>query len=207
MSRLEVIFNLKSRFLISGLLTLSFFERCQTKTSVDKHRQTAVAPITKSITRLDTIIQKLKSNGEITKNDILTLGVIDTSHIHASSAEESYCDTTVQLNDSIFYSIIKLSDAGGNCSHSFIVTFNEKGKKAIASEYLEPDCDIDYSWDSYELFDYKIVSKDSIRLIKTTTFQKRNRISDNEEENIDHKQTEKSYFVIHPTGQIKISNQ
>ena len=193
--------NSKIRLLILTLLMLSFIEQCKPKSD---SQQTGISSVTHSrtTTTFDTIIRQLKTRSELTRIDILTLDVIDTTY-SKTSGETAYCDTTVQLSDSIFYSIIYISDDGGNCSHYFIVTINENNKKAITSKYLRPDCDIDFSRSSYDLFDYKILSKDTIELTQTTVFQKKNKSSDDEEENIDHKQTEKSFFIVQPGGHIK----
>lgn len=178
-------------------------EHCKRKTNSDKSTDVSILPTLKtdSISEFDTLIQQLKTMSELVKEDLLALN-IDTFYSYKST-ETSYCDTTVQINDSMFYSLIDLSDEGGVCSHTFIVTVNEKQKKTIASKYLQPDCDVDFSWDSYDLYYHEIISKDSIRLIRTTIFQKKNKSSANEEENIDYKHIQKFWFTILPTGQIK----
>ena len=193
----------KIKLLLLTHLLLYFFEQCKTKTE-RTNKATSIDALTTSaaMTRFNTIMHRLKTRSELTKSDILALDIFDTSYSKAST-ESVYCDTTVQLNDSIFYSIVQLPIEGGNCSHYFILTINENHKMAIASRYLKPDCDIDYSWDSYDLFDYKIISKDTIELTQTTVFQKKNKISEDEAENIDHKHMEKCYFVVQPGGFIK----
>ena len=115
-----------------------------------------------------------------------------------------YCDTTVQLSNDIFYSIISLSDTFGVCSYYFILTIDEKRKIAIASEFLEPACDIDFSVDSYKLYDHFVVSKDSILLRETTIYQKNNRTSNNEEENIERKEIKDQYLIVKQTGKISL---
>jgi len=193
----------KPKLLLFGFISLLILEHCKTRTNADKSTQASVVPVTKtdSIAVFDTIILQLKSKSELIKEDLLELN-IDTNYSYKSD-ETSYCDTAVQLNDSIFYSIIDVSDQAGVCRHTFIVSINEKQKKAIASRYLQPFCDVDYSWDSYVLYDHQIISKDSIQLTKTTIFQKKNRVSTDEEENIDHKQIRKFWFLISPAGQIR----
>jgi hypothetical protein len=192
----------KFNLLSLALFALLILEHCKAKTNTDKSNDVSILPTLKtdSLSGFDTIIQQLKTMSELVKEDLLALN-IDTFYSYKST-ETSYCDTTVQLNDSVFYSLVELSDEGGVCSHTFIVTVNEKQKKTIASKYLHPDCDVDYSWDSYDLYDHQIISQDSILLIKTTIFQKKNKSSTNEEENIDHKQIQKFWFTILATGQI-----
>lgn len=191
------------KFIFFGLLTWFVLTGCQTKKEPGNHSREMILPTDKTLppTKFDTIIQRLKNNSVLTKKDILALKVIDSSYAHGSG-ETSYCDTTVQLNDSIFYSIINLTDQYGICSHSFILTIDEKTKEAISAKYLQPDCDIDYAQDSYALFEYRIISKEKIQLTQTTVFQKKNRASENEEENIDHTQHQIHYFIISPKGQI-----
>jgi len=83
----------------------------------------------------------------------------------------------------------------------------EKSKQIINSKYLHSDCDIDYSWDSYDLYDDEIISPNKIHLIRTTIFQKKERKSSNEDENIDHKKIQHNYFLISPVGQISLSEE
>lgn len=157
--------------------------------------------LTSPVSKVDTIIHLLKNGTTfIPISNILELNVIDTSYSYSSKSV--YCDTAVQVSPDIFYSIISLGDTLGICSHYFILTIDETNKTAITSKYLHQDCDIDYSSDSYDLFDHKIVSKDSIRLTQRTIYQKKNRTSNNEEENIELEETKASYFIIRPTGQI-----
>jgi len=197
-----MILNSQTKLLLLTLLLLFFFEQCKSKTD-GANKATSIVAVTTSAaaSRFNRIMDQLKTTGELTKKDILALDIIDTTYSKAST-EIVYCDTTVRLSDSIFYSIIQLPIEAGNCSHYFIVTINENSKKAIASTYLKPDCDIDYSMDSYNFFEYNIVSKNNIELIKTTVFQTKNKSSDDEEKNIDHKHTEKSYFVVQSGGHI-----
>ncbi|MEO6166728.1 MAG: hypothetical protein ABIO46_06385 [Chitinophagales bacterium] len=68
---------------------------------------------------------------------------------------------------------------------------DKKNKKAIASKHLDPACDIDFSVDSYNLVEQKIISKDSIQIHQTTIYQKKNRTSNDEEENIERKEKKK----------------
>lgn len=199
----------KSQLLLFALISLLILGHCKIKTTADKDTQVPVIStisITKtdSLTGFDKIIQQLKTERELIREDIIALN-IDTFYSH-NSGETSYCESTVQLNDSIFYSIIALPDQAGVCSHTFIVTINEKKRQAITSRYLEPDCDVDYSWDSYDLYEHKKISKDTLQLIKTAIFQKKNRVFSNEDENIDHKKIQKYWFIILPTGEIRSPN-
>lgn len=151
-------------------------------------------------TPMDSLIKQLKINAAVVTVDINSLGM-DSLHLHVSR-ENSYSDTSVQINDSIFYSIIDLSDSAGLCTHSFVIAINEKTKKVISSKYLLPDCDIDFSLDTYDIYDYKIISKNTIKVIKTSVFQKKHRQSSNEDENIDHKEIMEYYFTISSEGII-----
>jgi hypothetical protein len=186
-------------FLVSGILLFALFEQCETKPDTNK----PVGEATIQATRFDRIIQKLKSNSELLKSDLPELK-IDTTYANASG-ETSYCEKTVQLNDSIFYSFLHLADTLGTCSHTFVVTINEKRKTTVASKYVEPDCDIDYSSERYELYDHRVISRDSILLTSTTVIQKKNSTSPREEDNIDHKDSSSSYIVISPSGHISFS--
>ena len=185
------------KYFLPGLLAFILFAQCKTKT--EKSAETPIPYMSK----FDSIVRDLKEQRELVRDDLLALKVIDTFYSYRS-AETSYCDTTVQLSDSSFYSIIDVNDSGGTCTHVFIVTIDEKNKRALASKYLEPVCDIDYSMDSYELYEHKIISRYSILLTKTTVFQKKDKILGDEEQNIDHKVIETRYFIISPEGQINI---
>lgn len=138
--------------------------------------------------------------------DLIALKIIDTTFT-TQLGETSYCDTTLTLNDSIYYSILSVGDRAGICSYIFLASLDKKSKEVIGSKYLHPDCDVDYSSDTYELCEYSIVSRDKIQLTETTIFQKRNRTSPNEEENIDHKLEQKSFIAISQAGQINHSKQ
>jgi hypothetical protein len=152
---------------------------------------------------LDSVIFKLKACQELSPKEILLLNTIDTNYSYSTNG--AFCDTIVQINDSIFYSVISLSDTSGICSFYFIVTIDEKNKKAVDSRYFQPGCDVDYASDSYELYDYKIVAEDSIRSTKTIVYQKENRCSPDESENIEREETKDTYFVISPEGKIRVA--
>jgi hypothetical protein len=193
----------KSKLLFIGLLTLVFVTQCKTKSTTDKTNQKASLAQTKNVsaTLFDTINELLHSRSELITEDLIKMKVIDTS-ITSGLSETCYCDTTIQLNDSIYYSIISANDEAGICTYFYVATVNEKSKNVVTSKYLHPDCDVDYSFDIYELYDHKIISQDKIQITKTTIFQKKDSTSANEEENIDHKQTRKNFITISETGQI-----
>jgi len=183
---------------------LSLLEQCQPKPNSDNTAQAPTAPtaeITPAIS-FDSIVQVFKDQYVLTNEEILELKIIDTTYSY--NTEVSLRDTTIQLNDSIFYSVISLYDKQNLCSFKFIVTIDEKNKKAIASQYLQPDCDVDFSRDSYELYNHKVISSNRIQLTKTTVFQKKDRTSLNEQENIDHKEVQNSFVGISQAGQISI---
>jgi hypothetical protein len=193
----------KIKLFIFGFLAIFVFEHCQPKTNGDGSSQTPTTPAAElgPATKFDSIVQQLKGFGTLTKADMNELNIIDTSYSYDSSAT-IYCDTTIQLNDSIFYSIIFLPDQYGVCSYNFIVTIDEKNKRAIASQYLNADCDIDFSAGVYDLYEHKIVASDIVHLTKTTIFQKKDKTSGNEQENIDHSKEQISFFRISQAGKI-----
>jgi hypothetical protein len=195
------------KLLLFGLFTFTFATRCKTHNSSDKSTvdttKSQVSTIT-AATKFDTVPEQLNSKSELMTDDLIALKIIDTT-LTTRIAEACYCDTTVHLNDSVYYSIISANDEAGLCTYFFVAGFNKKSKNVIASKFLHPDCDVDYSQDTYELYDHSIISKDKIQLTKTTIFQKKNRTSLNEEENIGHKQTQKNIISISETGQISDS--
>ncbi len=154
-----------------------------------------------SQTGIDMTIRLLKASKTLSIESIRALNVVDTFYSYGSKGDV-YCDTTVQLTKDIFYSIISLSDNFGVCSYYFVVTIDEKNNKAIASKYLDSACDIDFSADHYKLYDHKIISKDSIQVQQTIIYQKKNRVSNDEEENIERKETTDHFVIIRSTGEI-----
>ena len=190
------------KILVFGLLTLVIATQCKTKSSSDNDNGAAkTSDKNLAITGLDTSITQFITGHELMTHDLVQLKIIDTS-IATPLSETCYCDTTVQLNDSISYSIISVNDEAGLCTYFFIASLNKKNGKVIASKYLHPDCDVDYSMDTYETHEHIIVSKNKIEVTNTTVFQKKNRISPGEEQNIDHKQTQKNLITISLAGQI-----
>jgi hypothetical protein len=195
------------KLLFIGLLVPILAAQCKTKTSSgETNTDTTTTQVSRNLaaTKFDTVSQQLSSKSELMTENLIALKMIDTA-LTTRLSETCYCDTTVQLNDSIYYSVISVGDQAGVCSYVFLSSMDQKSKRVISSKYLHPDCDVDYSWDTYELFDHSIISKDKIQLTKTTVFQKKNRTSPNEEENIDHEQEEKSFIRISPSGQINES--
>ncbi len=186
-------------YILFGLLISFLFGQCQTKSSADEQ----ASLILEKALHIDSTISILKSNGTISIDNIRELNIVDTVYSYGSKGDVN-CDTTVQLSNEIFYSIISMPDTLGVCTYFFIVTIDEKRKKAIASEILEPACDIDFSADSYQLYDHYIVSKDSILLRETTIYQKKNKTSNNEEENIERKEINDQILFIKQTGEISL---
>lgn len=190
---------IKSKVSICGLLALLLAAQCKTNSSTDKtdHHKSLKTPATK----FDTVNEELISQSELLTKDLIALKIVDTG-LAPELIETCYGDETIQLNDSVYYSIIVGNDEAGVCSYFFVASLNRKSKVVIASKFLYSDCDIDYSQDSYDVYEHKLISKGKIQVIKTTVFQKNNKTSSNEEENIDHKQTSESYIVISQAGQI-----
>lgn len=149
----------------------------------------------------DSTIRLFKSSGTfIPIADLIQLTVIDSTYVVDSRT--LYCDTAVQLNENIFYSIISLGDTSAICNNLFVITIDEKNKKAIASKYLQPECDIDCTLDNYTIYEYSIRSQDTIRLTETTVYQKQIQVSNNQFKNSEQKEIKESYITIDETGQI-----
>ena len=155
-------------------------------------------------TKFDTVNEQLNSKSELMTEDLVAMDIIDTT-LTTQLSETCYCDTTIQLNDSIYYSVISANDEAGLCTYFFVATLNKVSKKVIASKFLHPDCDVDYAPDTYELHEHEIVSREKIQVTNITVVQKKNRTSPNEDDNIDHKQTQKNFITISQTGQINSS--
>lgn len=197
----------KIKILAFGILTLVIATQCKPKSSQDNDKaHTFILPSQeKSATTIfNTITKQFFTGNELMTHDLVGLKIIDTS-LTIPLSETCYCDTTIRLNDKVSYSVISVNDKAGLCTYFFIASLNRENGKVVASKYLHSDCDIDYSLDTYELHEHKIVSNDKIELINTTIFQKKSRTSADEEENIDHKQISKNVFAISQTGQINDS--
>lgn len=149
------------------------------------------------------ITEQFTPGSQLITHDLIQLNIVDTI-VYSSLGEVSLCDTTVQLNDSISYSIISVNDAVGICRYFFIATFNKGKDKIIEATFIHPDCNIDYSLDTYELYGHALIDKDKIEITNTITFQKKNKISSDEEQNIDHQQIQQHVITISPNGQIGV---
>lgn len=183
----------RAAYILFGLLINSLFGQCQTKSIAEK--------ISNKAARFDSTIILLKNNGTLSIDNIRELNIVDTAYSYASKGDV-HCDTTVQLTNDIFYSIISLPDTFGVCSYYFVLTVDEKKKKAIASKLLESACDIDFSNESYSLYNHIVVSKFCILLRETIVWQKKNKSSVDEEENINSKEIKDQYLFIKQTGEI-----
>ena len=198
----------KLKLLFFGLLTLVIAAQCQTKSTepdkaIDSNKLTQEKFV---VAKFDTINQQLIGGNELMTHDLVELKIIDTS-VTTQLAETCYCDTTIQLNDSIAYSVISVNDEAGLCTYFFLASLNLKNKTIAATKFLHPACDVDYSWDSYDLYDHEIISPNKIHVTKTMIFQKKERKSMDEDENIDHKEIQHSYLNISPAGQISLSKK
>jgi hypothetical protein len=158
----------------------------------------------KSNSRFDSVIHFLRSKDDLKKEDLLVLNIIDTNYLYPAG-ETSYIVTTRRLNDSISWSIIELNDTLGICGYPFIVTINEYAGKAVDSYRLGSNCNIDFSMDIYDLSEYSVTNDSAVKIIETTIFQKKNRTSSDDEENIDRKETKESYIAILPNGKIYLA--
>lgn len=149
------------------------------------------------------IVRLLAGQKEITREDLISLHVLPPEYT-VGMKSFVYYDTTVFLNNSLFYSIISLGDSAGICSHFFIVTADREKEKAITAAYLMPDCDSDLSRENETRYEYKVLSKDTVLrkeiLITRDTAEKQG----NREETEKIKEVAASYFIIQPSGEIKV---
>ncbi len=195
------------RLLLIVLITFNLAQ-CKSETSTtNNNRDPGKIKESKNstATKFDIVSEQLISKSELMTEDLIALKIIDTT-ISTQLSETSYSDTSVQLNDSIYYSIIAVGDQAGVCSYVYLASMNKNRKKLISSKYLYPDCNIDYSLDTYNIYEHSIIDLDKIQLTKTTVFQKKKRTSSDEEENIDHKQIQKNLITILQSGQINVQH-
>jgi hypothetical protein len=194
------------RLVIKTLFILFIGAGCMSCNSQDKSNPNLAVTndSTTLATKDDSILDHLATDSELHTKDLIPWKIVD-SGFAGQLGEFYYVDTTVRVNDSIRYTIISTGDRAGVCSHIFVATIGAKAKTAIDSKYLYSDCDVDYAIDQYDLFDYLVISRSSIRVAKTTVFQKKDRTSLNETENIDHLEIAESLVTISENGQINIS--
>jgi len=149
----------------------------------------------------DSTIQLFKNSGTfIPISNLIQLNIIDSTYVVDSRT--LYCDTAVQLNADIFYSIVSLGDTSGICSNLFVITIDEKNKKAIASKYLQPECDVDCTLDNYTIYEYLVISTNTVHLTETTVNQNQVKVSKGQLKNNKQKEIKESYVTIDNTGQI-----
>jgi hypothetical protein len=191
--------RLKQKWKYLGIILLLAIASCDSKKGEATSQSNTI-----SVTAFDSLIFDLKDLRELMTSELVENKLIDTAEIISGVGETAYPGSTVQLNDSIFYSIITINDKMGICSYYFVLSINEKSKTSIASVYLHSGCDVDFSSDSYDLYEHENISKDTIKVSKRTIFQKKNRTSSNEDENIDHEKIERSYFVVSAHGKIHL---
>ena len=172
--------------------------------SPDKPKTQRTAPYAENFepTLFDTLNEQLRNVSPLSTMQLVQMGAIDTSQTTAALNANSYCDTLVYLNDSVYAAIISTNDTAGNCNYFHLITMNNKSRHFIASKYLHADCDVDGSWDSYERFHHAFISGNEIQLIKTTVFRKQDRSSPNEEDNIDFERMKSSFITIAANGSI-----
>lgn len=113
------------------LFTSVLAAQCKTNTSSDK-TDTNVTNIedSKSLpaTKFDTVSEQLMSKKSLITEDLVALKIVDTT-LTMQLGESSYCDTTVQLNDRVYYSVITVGDAAGVCSYIFLASVEKKTRK------------------------------------------------------------------------------
>src|SRR5436190_14224802 len=106
--------------------------------------------------RLDTIIQLLKNQESISFQDFIYLNLNSPNYTSVNN-DSVDCDTTIQLNKNIFYSIIGLQSMGpGICYDYLIVSVNSEKKQIVAWKLLMSDCDADLTKDVFTAYDFMI---------------------------------------------------
>ena len=116
------------KLLLFGLFTFTFAVKCKTHNSPDK----SVADTTKLhisnisvATKFDIVNEQLNSKSELMTGDLIALKIIDKT-LTTQLGEACYCDTTVHLNDSVYYSVISANDEAGLCTYFFVASLNKK---------------------------------------------------------------------------------
>jgi hypothetical protein len=184
------------------LLPLLLFAHCKTETKTGE-------PVTGTVAmaKLDPMLEALLREDFVATNDLEALHITDTQclfYMHAAR-DSALCTKTVRLNDNIFYSIISLADTVGVCSHSLLVTVHQKEKKALASRYLHPDCNVDFSWDRYSIYNHDIASANTVWVLKENYYKIEDSTTNIEDEKFRIGGTDTTHFIISPAGQISMS--
>ncbi|MBO9205415.1 MULTISPECIES: hypothetical protein [Niastella] len=187
-------------WMLLGLLAIQCNTNTPTKTKTSfNSKDTTTIQVSQEIEvpKSDTI--KFLNVQDLKVSELITRKLVDTS-VTSELGERCYLENTIGLNDSIYYTVFSVVDKEGVCSYEFVASLSTKRTNAIATRLLHPDCDVDYSWDEYDLYEHAIVAKNKIEIIKRTVFQKKNRT---EQEDTNHEEIKKSYLTISPTGKIR----
>ncbi len=115
----------------------------------------------------DSIFNKLKAHNTITHEELLLSGIVDSADV-AQSKTGANCDTSVSLNDSILWLVIRLDNSRKKCMNYFLVTLNYHIKSRISNARLYTDCDVSISADICKLYSYKITSNNHLILSAKT---------------------------------------
>jgi hypothetical protein len=198
----------KYYFIMPVIIVLLFGTGCNTNSGNNKSiaDSTHIQRQTDITARFNSVSNQLQLHGQLITQDLVSMKIIDTS-LTPSLNEVCYCDTTIQLNDSVYYAIINANDRQGLCSFFYLTTLNKKSKQVVASRYLYSECDVDYSRGKYELYDMKIMSKSRIRITRTSITNKKNETSGSRKETADHDLAQISYLTISPDGKISVRIQ
>jgi hypothetical protein len=167
-------------FFLTGAVILA--QSCRTKTTT---------------AAFDTLVQRLVVDSPLSKKDVVKLIKASPGGI----GEGSIRDSLIQLNDSVLYTILIVPDTFAICSNDFIVAINKNSKK-ITDKFLYSDCDVDYSSDMYITYENEVIAKDSVLVTKLDIYQKKNRMSEGDDDDIDHTDTTNTYYIVSPSGQI-----
>lgn len=150
----------------------------------------------------------MKNRASLTASEIASLGILDSVYpcFIDSPYSEAFCDTTVIISKSKFYSIYSLGDiyCHGVCSYVYLIVVDAELSTVVSRKELYADCDIDFATDTYQMYDHKVVSPTIINVTEYTVNQKKERdFAVDESENIERIDSALTRIVIESSGAIK----
>ena len=188
---------MKKAYFFVAVLSSLLLARCQSK----EEKKAAIPSKDSIATRMENDSTQLINDSEMLTIDLINAGVIDTNRT-PELGETAYADTIIHLNDSVYYAIVHVGDKAGVCSILFITTISKPAQRVIESRYLYPDCDIDFSADTYDYIGHRIVAPNNIVLTRTTVYQKKDRKPGDESANIERQEQKHTYLIVSAKGEL-----
>ena len=122
--------------------------------------------------------QKLLSEYVLIGADLRALGAFDTLASRYDRSEASV-DTTVVINDSLWMSVLWISDndtmledgvwvrRGGVCAYVFMMTIDPRSMRAMALKEIRTECDVDLSIPDQTYYSHGILAPTNVEVVSS----------------------------------------